>query len=471
MKFKFRQKLYLSVLFVFLLFFNGGVFAIVTIQNSKALERQKESFLTQQEYIVQQIVNDMSLIYRARPLGIPLIIEQYGNKYASDGIFMQVMKEDESVYSSAYKLTGEYLEPSDAGKGKRVGEIKTVGGKKYFIAGCSLPGDFENYRISLGFPIQAFFDRWKNTIAIINLVCCAVSAVVAVVLYNLLKTLTKPIQDLNTATIEFGKGNMSARVKNITKDEIGQTAANFNNMARQICTQIQALENSAAEKQHFIDDFSHEMRTPLTAIRGYTQYMQRAKISDDDYYSTLEIIDNQAKRLQNLSENMLRLSLAQTEKIEFELINLKTVFENIYSVYASRAKENNIDFTAECEENIFVKGELSLMESLIGNLTDNAINACKESKKSVRTVKICAYKADGFVIAEVIDNGIGMSEEAVEKIYTPFYREDKARSRKNGGAGLGGSIVKKIADLHKAKIEYISQKDKGTTARIIFTAL
>ena len=100
MKLKFWQKLYLSVLFVFLLFFNGGIFTIVTVQNSKALAQQKENFLTQQEYILQQIVNDMSLVYESRPLGIPLIIKQYGDRYANNGVLMQVKKGEELVYSS-----------------------------------------------------------------------------------------------------------------------------------------------------------------------------------------------------------------------------------------------------------------------------------------------------------------------------------------------------------------------------------
>ena len=75
------------------------------------------------------------------------------------------------------------------------------------------------------------------------------------------------------------------------------------------------------------------------------------------------------------------------------------------------------------------------------------------------------------MVISVTDNGIGMDAETLEKIHTPFYRQDKARSRKNGGAGLGGSIIKKIADVHNAKLEYKSAPSKGTTATVIFTTL
>ena len=104
MKIKFWQKLYLCVLFVFLLFFNGGIFAIVTAQNSKALAQQKENFLTQQEYILQQIVNDMSLVYESRPLVIPLIIRQYGDRYANNG----GAPTTESYHTSVPMLLTEY---------------------------------------------------------------------------------------------------------------------------------------------------------------------------------------------------------------------------------------------------------------------------------------------------------------------------------------------------------------------------
>lgn len=472
MKLKFWQKLYLSVLFVFLLFFNGGIFTIVTVQNSKALAQQKENFLTQQEYILQQIVNDMSLVYESRPLGIPLIIKQYGDRYANNGVLMQVKKGEELVYSSIrYDSYDAPIDMPNKFLKNRVSEIIDINDSKYFVVECNLPSEFAVYGTVIAFPIQSFFDDWNGTILMINIICCTVSAIMAVVLYNLLKALTKPIQSLNEATIKFGKGDMDTRIEHITNDEIGETANNFNIMAQQICTQVQALENSAQEKQNFIDDFSHEMRTPLTAIRGYAQYMQSARITDEEYYATLDIIDTQAKRLQNLSESMLSLSLAQTEELEFEKINLAQVLENVHKAYSTRAKEENITLTISCDRDIYIKGESSLIESLISNLADNAINACKAENKSAHTVNISAYKAENAVVISVTDNGIGMDAETLEKIHTPFYRQDKARSRKNGGAGLGGSIIKKIADVHNAKLEYKSTLGKGTTATVIFTTL
>lgn len=467
MKLKFWQKLYLSTLMVFLIFFNSGVFVIVSSQNSKALSQQKENLLTQQEYILQQIINDMTLVYESRPLGISMIISQYGNRYLNNGVLMQVKKGEELVWSSfgdSVDLKNNYLT-------NRISEIKDINGYKFFVVECNLPSPFESYGTVLAFPVQEFFDNWYNTIFVINILCCCVSAVTAFVLYGVLRRLTKPIQDLSEAAVQFGSGNLEVRIKRITDDEIGETAHNFNIMAQQISSQMQTLAQSAQEKQNFIDDFSHEMRTPLTAIRGYSQYMQQARLTDEEYYSTLEIIDHNAYRLQNLSESMLALSLSEKEDdIVFCPVSIAEVLDNIKTAHQPRINDSNIKFEIACGGDVFVNGDFALIESLIGNLADNAINACNANEfKTDHYIKISAFADEEKIFITVEDNGIGMSDETVQKIHQPFYREDKARSRKNGGAGLGGAITKKITDLHNATLTYVSAVNVGTIATIEFT--
>lgn len=469
MKIKFWQKLYLCTLLVFLIFFNSGVFVIVSGQNTKSLSQQKQNLLTQQEYILQQIVNDMALVYQSRPLGIPMIVNQYGNRYLANGLLMQVTKGSEKVYSSF--SDGTVFENTNTTD--RISEIKQIDGSRYFVVQAGLPAPFESYGTVLAFPIQSFFDNWHNTIFVINILCCAVSAVTAMVLYGVLKALTKPIQDLNLAAVRFGKGDLSTRIEKITQDEIGETAHNFNIMAQQISTQMRSLADAAQEKQNFIDDFSHEMRTPLTAIRGYSQYMQRARITDEEYYATLEIIDHNARRLQNLSESMLALSLSEKHSdMDFAPVNLAQVLENIVLSYQPKLKQCGVVLKTYTDSNVFINGNFALVESLVGNLVDNAINACNaDSTKTDRQVAVNICRGNDTVTVTVQDNGIGMDDETLAKIHQPFYRQDKARSRQNGGAGLGGSITKKIADLHNAQISYTSAPGVGTTAKIQFTTL
>lgn len=464
MKIKFRQKIYLWVLFIFLLFFNTVIFTLRAVQNSKNLARQKESLLAQQEYIIQQVADDMSAVYQSRPLGIPYIISRYGSRHAARGILMWVANGDSVVYSSVENPADKTLFTDFSEK--RVSFVTDINGKKYFRVKSTLTGDFRRYKTVIAFPLYEFYKEWNDTVTVIMAVCRGVSLIVAAVLYLLLNRITKPIEELNRATIQFGKGNLQARVEHITDDEVGQTAENFNIMAGKICSQMETLENAAKEKQNFIDNFSHEMRTPLTAISGYAQYMLSAPVTHEEYYSTLSIISGQAKRLLNLADSMLNLTLMQNNKIEFEKINLKNLLENI-----PFPKMENISFDIKCPGDIFIFGNETLIESLVINLVNNRFNACKADDKENHRVTVEGKSINGYVILSVEDNGVGMNRETLANVSRPFYRRDIARSRKNGGAGLGGSIIQKIVDLHRAKLQYFSEPGQGTKARITFTTL
>ena len=468
MKLNYRQKLYFYSLIIFLIFFNGGIFSVAAIQNSKNIKAQEENLLIQNNIVLQQIISDVEVVYSSRPQSIPLIIKQHGARQKANGILLQVETDNDEYIYSSFEEKVQFINTDPL---KISYKIDTVNGVKTFLAYSKLPAPFDNYNVITGFSVQALFDDWHDTISVVVALSVIFSFIISVVLYFSLNQLTRPLIAISNAAAKFGEGDYSVRIKEMSKDELGDTALNFNLMADRITDQMNILETMANDKQRLIDDLSHEMRTPLTAIRGYAQYMQSARITDEEYYSTLDIIDTQAKRLQNLSESMLSLSLAQTEELEFEKINLANVLENVHKAYSTRAKEENITLTISCDRDIYIKGESSLIESLISNLADNAINACKADNKSVHIVNISAHKTENAVVISVTDNGIGMDAETLEKIHTPFYRQDKARSRKNGGAGLGGSIIKKIADVHNAKLEYKSELGKGTTATVIFTTL
>lgn len=195
------------------------------------------------------------------PLGIPYIISRYGSRHAARGILMWVANGDSVVYSSVENPADETLFTDFSEK--RVSFVTDINGKKYFRAKSALTGDFRPYKTVIAFPLEEFYREWNDTVTVIMAVCRGVSLIVAAVLYLLLNRITKPIEELNRATIQFGKGNLQARVEHITDDEVGQTAENFNIMAGKICSQMETLENAAKEKQNFIDNFSHEMRTPL----------------------------------------------------------------------------------------------------------------------------------------------------------------------------------------------------------------
>ena len=466
MKLNYRQKLYFYILVIFLIFFNGGIFSVAAIQNTKNIKAQQENLLIQNNIVLQQIISDVEVVYSSRPQSIPLIIKQHGARQKANGILLQVETDnDEYIYSSF----DQQIEFIGSDPSKISYKIDTVNGIKTFLAFSKLPRPFDNYNVITGFSMQAVFDDWRDTIRVVIALSVVFSSIISVVLYISLNRLTKPLMDISSAAAKFGEGNYSVRIKEMSKDELGDTARNFNLMAERITTQMDNLETMANDKQRLIDDISHEMRTPLTAIRGYVEYMQAAKLTDEEYYKTLNIIDRQADRMQKLSEGVLSFTRLRNENADrITAVNVSDLLNDIAKSYSIKAQKDNIYLTVKCPSYLEIKGDRLLFESLIGNLVDNALNACADT--TVKRVSISAKTRNDNVVIEIEDTGIGMSKETLENVHKPFFRADKSRSRRRGGAGLGAALCKEIADMYNIDIRYTSQLGNGTTVILTFTS-
>lgn len=167
-------------------------------------------------------------------------------------------------------------------------------------------------------------------------------------------------------------------------------------------------------------------------------------------------------RLQNLSTELLKLTLLREEKIEFSEISISDLFDDLQVTMQPIFQKRNMKLVTEVNAE-YILGDETLLLSLLTNLVENAARASKEND----SVTVRAYYNNAPII-EVEDNGIGIKQEEIEKITAPFYRVDKSRSRKFGGAGLGMSIVSQIVILHNAKLKIKSEENVGTVVRVIF---
>ncbi len=465
MKLNYRQKLYFYILIIFLIFFNGGIFSVAAIQNSKNIKAQEENLLIQNNIVLQQIISDVEVVYSSRPQSIPLIIKQHGARQKANGILLQVETDNDEYIYSSFEEKIQFINTDPL---KISYKIDTVNGVKTFLAYSKLPAPFDNYNVITGFSVQALFDDWHDTISVVVALSVIFSFIISVVLYFSLNQLTRPLIAISNAAAKFGEGNYSVRIKEMSKDELGDTARNFNLMAERITTQMDNLETMANDKQRLIDDISHEMRTPLTAIRGYVEYMQAAKLTDEEYYKTLNIIDRQADRMQKLSEGVLSFTRLRNENADRTTpVNVADLLNDIAKSYSIKAQKDNIYLSVSAPKYLTIKGDRLLFESLIGNLVDNALNACADT--SVKMVTVSAKSKDDKAVIEIEDTGIGMSRETLENVHKPFFRADKSRSRRRGGAGLGGALCKEIADMYDIDIRYTSQLGNGTKVSLIFT--
>lgn len=227
-------------------------------------------------------------------------------------------------------------------------------------------------------------------------------------------------------------------------------------------TKLKKLENL---RRDFVANVSHELKTPITSMKGFTETLiDGAKNDPESLDMFLGIILKESNRIQSLVEDLLDLSkIEQTSTLEKHQINLSQVAESSLSVIKPIADDKFITLKNAVQKNVLAMADENKISQVIVNLLSNAINYSSPHK----TVTLCVYNVTNSQIIEVIDEGIGMREEDKYRIFERFYRVDKARSRDSGGTGLGLSITKHIVEGYGGHIEVESELNVGSTFRVI----
>lgn len=234
-----------------------------------------------------------------------------------------------------------------------------------------------------------------------------------------------------------------------------------------IHSQHQDIIKSAEIRQEFTANVSHELKTPLTAISGYSELIETGIVGKSDTRRFAGEIHKNANRLLTLINDSIRLSEMDvvTDEPTMEDVNLVEIIENCVEMLQLQAEKYEVVLMAtDMRSPVIVRANRDMMEELVYNLCDNAI----------RYNHVNGYVQAGVeekkkkVVLTVEDNGIGIPKEHQDRIFERFYRVDKSHSKSTGGTGLGLAIVKHIVELHKAKINVDSEQGKGTKIKVIF---
>lgn len=223
---------------------------------------------------------------------------------------------------------------------------------------------------------------------------------------------------------------------------------------------------NAKMRQEFTANVSHELKTPLTAISGYSELIQNGMTNEEETIRFAGEIHKSAKRLLTLINDTIRLSQLDTseQKVIYEAIDLYKIAKDCVNMLKFSAENHGITISIH-GTNAYLEGNKEMLEEVVYNLCDNAIRYNNEGGKVDVTVK----PVKGKIYLCVEDNGIGISKEHQERIFERFYRVDKSRSKSTGGTGLGLAIVKHIIQQHGAHMELTSEKGKGTKIEIEFS--
>ncbi|WLR41356.1 HAMP domain-containing sensor histidine kinase [Bacillus carboniphilus] len=277
-----------------------------------------------------------------------------------------------------------------------------------------------------------------------------------IIFYFLSRYLVRPIHDLTGATQKVSEGNFNISLKIKRKDEMGDLISNFNYM-------VEELGKVDEMRQRFVSDVSHEIQSPLTSIQGFAKALKNGVVSSkEDQVHYLSVIEKESQRLSSLSENLLKLSVMDTDgknvkKERYSLDEqLRRVVISLGPQWTRKKQVINID----CQS-VSIMANQELLEQVWVNLLTNAIRYTGEGE----SISIGLIERGERAIITIKDTGIGMEQDELRHIFKRFYKIDPFRSGR--GSGLGLSIVAKILDNHDGKVEVDSEKGVGTCFTVI----
>lgn len=229
-------------------------------------------------------------------------------------------------------------------------------------------------------------------------------------------------------------------------------------------TAIRRLEKMRSE---FVANVSHELKTPITSIKGFTETLLDGALEDVDVSrSFLTIINEESDRLNRLITDILDLSKIEQKRmpLKVEEINLAKLIKETVRIIREEARAKNIAIYLPAEKNIIIEGDKDRIQQIVLNLVSNAINYTPDNGEVTITLQ---ERDPKNIEMKIVDTGIGIPPEHVSRIFERFYRVDKARSRESGGTGLGLAIVKHLIDSHHGMIHVESEEGRGTTFTVI----
>ena len=270
------------------------------------------------------------------------------------------------------------------------------------------------------------------------------------------KKILRPMHDLIEATQIVSKGDFTVRVREIKQDnELGVLIKSFNIMAKE-------LGGIEIFRQNFINNFSHEFKTPIVSIRGFAKQLQKESLTQEQRKEYTDIIITESERLTNMSANILLLTRFENQQIVIDRkeFYLDEQLRKCVLILEKQWSRKRIEFQLNLEETIYYTNE-EMLSHVWMNLISNAI---KFSYPESTIIISCRAEEDKNIIVEITDQGIGINQETMGHIFDKFYQGDKSHILE--GNGLGLSIVKRIVELCKGDISVKSEKEKGTTFQI-----
>lgn len=340
-------------------------------------------------------------------------------------------------------------------------ETQMVDGEKYYVYGVKLESEEMKGLVLQGFVNENAAETILSRMVELSLLVVPILVLVAIIGgYFLAGTFLRPIREMTITAESINDGvDLSRRIElSKGRDDLHQLAYSFNRM-------MDRLEQAFEGEKQFTSDVSHELRTPVSTILAQTELTLERDRTPEEYKEDLKLIQRQGEYMKHLVNGMLQYSrLERMETLpEEEEINLSQLVEMVSEEQMLNSRKG-IALSCQTEPDIKIRGNMEMLIRLLANLISNAYQYGRENGN----ILVKLYKENGKICMSVKDDGIGMENSEISRIFHRFYQADAARSSHNHSLGLGLSMVAEIVRLHHAEIEVESEKEKGSEFLIFF---
>ena len=448
-------KLFISVVIILCISLSTfGYFLIIT-SFKNTIQREVSQALEQFELIKFSINANVSSLASRNKIVLANVADDVlsGNIYTN---LIGIYSSDKEKITSTFPEKLEVTEVLDKVQNSNlIYKIKKIDDKYIFVTSGYLKEDKEPIFLIIGKDITKIITQYEQMKQMYRFIYNLIALIGIIVILILTLLIISPIKKLNNLAQKISQGDYKNRIKIKSNDELGELGKSFNTMTEAIEKSFEQIKQTSIQKEEFVTNFAHELKTPLTSIIGYSDMISSKNLKQEEIKEYAQYIWNEGMRLESLSQKLMNLIMLNCQNFIFEELSVTEIFEDIIKTTKVMLDKNNITLNSELDES-YILVEYDLFKTLILNIIDNSrkANATKifiTGKKSLKNYEIT-----------ISDNGCGIPKKDLNRITEEFYIVDKSHAQKQYSAGIGLALVDKIVKLHKGTLRFESELEKGT---------
>lgn len=457
---RFRTKLTIAMILLTSVIYGVGGAALISLSFRGSLRLEQSQAMRSYRSMQSTLILVNSVSEQNSEQDVADILKQM-DEQGSDWDMLGLSDEKGYLYRSGDVKTDPELKQNCSETQCAFRVFENSGGHFLQITGCFNAGESLLYLDAVR-DISNLYTLRNTQSRIYRIFFIIVTALSAVISFVTAHFLTMPLRHLSRVSKKIGEGDLTLRSDVHSGDEMEQLSDTFNVMAENLVQKIQALEDAMEQQERFMGSFAHELKTPMTSMIGYADLMRSCDLPSSERRECAEYIFREGRRLERLSLKLLDLLVLKKQDFELTEASPAKLLDDAARSVDAKLRQNNVILTIQSQEGVCLL-ETDLIKSLLINLIDNSIKSM-EHGGSIRIRQIMLSGGGCRIV--ILDNGRGIPRDELEKITEAFYRVDKSRSRKQGGAGLGLALCAEIVKLHNGKLDFFSEVGKGTLINV-----